>query len=118
MASSQEIDLRAILNGYADEVRDGLVKAQKNVAKETAEMVRARSPRKNGKYAADWAFKKSDNGQVVYNKSHYQLSHLLEFGHALRNGGRSQAFPHIKPAETFAINEFTKQAKQVIDNAK
>jgi hypothetical protein len=30
---------------------------------------------------------------------------LLEFGHALRNGGRTRAFPHIEPAEQAGIEQ-------------
>lgn len=112
------IDLRAILNGYADEVSKGLLKAQKTVAKETTDQIKSKAPKRTGAYASDWAFKRQRKGYTVYNRKHYQLTHLLEFGHALRNGGRSQAYPHIKPAENFAIKEYTKEAERVIKNVK
>lgn len=36
---------------------------------------------------------------IVWNEKHYQLTHLLEKGHATRDGGRTQAFKHIAPVE-------------------
>ena len=36
---------------------------------------------------------------VLYNKTDGALTHLLEHGHALRQGGRSPAIVHIQPVE-------------------
>lgn len=74
-----------------------------NGAKEAVELLHAKSPMKSGEYAAGWSYKPVQagpvKGYVVYNKDHYQLTHLLEKGHAKVNGGRVRAIPHIKPVE-------------------
>lgn len=51
---------------------------------------------------------------IVHNATHYQLTHLLEKGHAKVNGGRTRAFPHIGPVAEKAEDELIKNIQQFI----
>lgn len=87
-------------------------------AEEAAEMLRKGGPyrERTGKYTRDWTAGQREkrksiveiNGYTVYNKKNYQLTHLLEYGHQSRNGGRVKAFSHIAP-----VNE---QVGQMVAN--
>lgn len=48
--------------------------------------------------------------------SDYRLSHLLERGHALRNGGRARAFHFIERAKTPILESYIKKVEEVIKN--
>ena len=48
--------------------------------------------------------------------SDYRLSHLLEHGHALRNGGRTRGTHFIEKASTPIIEEYIKEVEEVIKN--
>ena len=70
-------------------------------------------------YNADWAktrqtSKKGVYSEVVHNRRHYQLAHLLENGHMLRNGKRSRAFEHIAPIAERAEGELLSTIKKHI----
>lgn len=73
------------------------------LAAEAVANLKKDSPKRTGKYAKDWARQTSyettrEKRDTVYNKKHYQLTHLLEHGHVKRNGtGRVKGIPHIGP---------------------
>lgn len=47
---------------------------------------------------------------------HYRLSHLLEYGHATRNGGRTIAYGFIEKAEKTAVTNFEKDIMEALKN--
>ena len=61
-------------------------------------------------YAKSWRTKTTKESSsaleiTVYSPTRYMLAHLLEHGHAMRNGGRVAAKVHIAPAEQDGIEE-------------
>ena len=97
--------LKDIIKEYSKEVQDVVNESIPDVAKDTVKELKRTSPKRpgGGAYAASWTsqIEKGRLGDeaIIYNKKHYQLTHLLEKGHAKVNGGRVNGIPHIKPAE-------------------
>ena len=113
------------MSNYSQEVIDGVKKAIDVVSKECNEEIKNHITFKEptGRYVKSFRLKKSfeDN----YNKrvtwyvanGEYRLTHLLENGHALNQGGRSKAYPHIKYGEELAQRRMEELAKEAIENA-
>lgn len=96
----------------------------KQVAKETVKELKATSPKRSGGYAASWTSGEKKKTQHAYERTvyaaapHYSVAHLLEKGHASRNGGRVSPQVHIQPAEQKAIESLQKKIKEKIEGAK
>ena len=111
---SIEQDLEKILKEYTEEVGEITNDVMKNASRGTVNELKSTSPKLSGDYARDWAVK-TERGAggsavfIVHNKKHYQLTHLLENGHIVRNQygtyGRVDGDGHIKDAEQNGINE-------------
>lgn len=109
------------LSIYYSNLVEGGKEAIDRVAKDTVAELKIKSPRRTGRYARSWKSTKVTGlsqfkyAKTVHNQEHYRLTHLLEYGHAKVNGGRTKEIPHIAPAETKAIEEiykaFTELAK-------
>lgn len=110
------------LEEYSAEVMEVTDKLVVEVAEGSVKKLKAESPKRKGKskhkYSKGWAYKldkgRLRTGAVVYGKKGtYNLAHLLEYGHATRNGGRNtKAIEHIKPVEEWAIKEFKERLER------
>ena len=92
------------LNEYAELADVSMKKAVRKTATAVKNEISANAPKKSGRYKKSWTARKTKENShtlemTVHSKDRYQIAHLLENGHALRNGGRARAFPHIAPAE-------------------
>lgn len=102
------------LKEYGDEVRDALEEAQKATAKDVVKELRAggdyETHATGNKYNKGWTStteaSRLGSVTVVHNTAVPGLAHLLEFGHAKRNGGRTRAFPHIAPVADSVEEKF------------
>ena len=110
-------DVQKILSEYAGSVKENLDEVTKTVAKKGAQMVRraaAGAVGGSGKYARGWTSKvesgRFGSSGVIYNKKP-GLPHLLEHGHANRNGGRTPGRPHIAAAAEQIVREFEEEVK-------
>lgn len=88
-----------------------------DVAKETVKELKTTSPKQKGKYKKGWkkkvTYENSVRKRTTICNSVYQLTHLLEKGHAKRNGGRVPAIPHIKPAEERAVANIERRLQEL-----
>lgn len=98
------------LEEYRDVTDEAVEKGVSETAKEAVQELRNAHPSGSGQYGS-WDKKYNKGWKVmqtkrdkryhkkatIHNATDYQLTHLLEKGHALRQGGRARAFPHIAP---------------------
>jgi hypothetical protein len=113
------------LKTYDQKVTDGVKKEIRQVSKECRQDIVTGSPAQTGDYKAGWRDKVayesySDIRVRIFNKTDYQLTHLLEHGHAGPGGiakGSARPFPHIGPAEQKAEQKLMKKVKVVVKKA-
>lgn len=132
MAADLRIDMDGLyiavgrmLEGYSAEISAELDEAADKISKEALQAVRAASPvhrgeitrkgkrRAPGTYKKGWKRKRMQGRYVIYN-TQPGLTHLLEHGHAKKNGGRTRPYPHIEANAEIAARKFEEQAKQIL----
>lgn len=113
------------LEKYRDVTEEAVEKGVSETAKEAVKELRNAHPSGSGKYGS-WDKKYNKGWKVmqtkrdkryhkkatIHNETDYQLTHLLEKGHALRQGGRAQAFPHIAPVAEKCEDELIQNIKK------
>lgn len=111
--------INGYLAEYGDDVRDAIEASSKKVAKEVVkELKQGGGFGGTGEFNKGWTSKTEQtrlgSGTVVYNKTQPGLAHLLEFGHAKQNGGRTRAFNFIAPINDSIEGKFVQAFEESI----
>lgn len=112
------------LEEYAEVSTEEFLEIAKEVAKEGAKKLKSVSPKgtgegKKGHYADGWGITVVTTSAtrfefVIHNKKKPGLTHLLENGHQMRQGGRARVFPHIADVEEWCIKEFERRTEEML----
>lgn len=114
-------EINSILESYGEDVAENVEEIATKVAKLGVKKLKEGGgyTERSGEYTKDWTYKnqskKNKALKIIHNRKHYQLTHLLEYGHAVKGGtgrsvtmGNSKAFPHIEPVEDEIVSAFYK----------
>lgn len=113
-----------LLLKYGDKINDEMDKILPKIVDKGVQELKQTSPRSKsgGKHYADqwtkkeWSGSRNYRGYTIHNKK-YQLTHLLENGHAKRNGGRVEGRPHIAPVEKEMIEDLIEGVTEAVKGA-
>ena len=126
MARTVRIDqlaqaINEALQEYADLAAEDMKSCIEDTGKTVRKDIAAAAPKDTGAYRKSWRTKKTyeDSTRLtvtVHSPKRYYLTHLLENGHAKRNGGRVSARPHIAPAEEKGEQQLTRELERKLAN--
>lgn len=112
-------EIMKLLEDYSGATAEGVKVAVSDAGKTVKKEIKANAPTGTGTYSKNWSVKKVKESSTslevtVYSPKRYWQAHLLEFGHALRQGGRARAFPHIADAEETGIRQLEQDIERCI----
>lgn len=121
-------DWNAFIKGVADigdDISKEFLKAEDEIAHKAVKDIRKSSASNfgNGAYAKGWKLEQNGFDFTVYNKDHYQLTHLLEHGHDMivvdafgkkKKVGRVNGRAHIAPIQEKAGEEIVKRIDKIV----
>ena len=131
MANDINTEIERVLTIYTEEINTKLRDITRESMRKLVKETKATAPRgrRNGQYkksitANYQGLKPSANGlkgqdinAIWYVRApDYRLTHLLAYGHATRNGGRTSANPFLQNAVNKVIPEYEQKVQEAISN--
>lgn len=115
------------LDNFKDVTEEACDKGVSETAKMAVKELRNAHPAGSGEYGSwdesynkGWKVmqtktdKRYHRKATIHNATDYQLTHLLEKGHATVNGGRTRSFQHIAPVADKCEDELLRTIKKYI----
>ena len=115
------------LKEFEDVTEEAVDKGVTETAKTALRSLRNAHPAGSGQYGSwdesynkGWKImqtkrdKRYHKKATIHNETDYQLTHLLEKGHALKGGGRTRSFTHIAPVAEKCDDELGRVIKKYI----
>lgn len=108
-------DIEKILEDYEDDTSNLTKEVVRKIGQKGVQALKSASGvfGGTGKYASGWSSKVEETRMgataTLHNAKLPGLPHLLEHGHAKRNGGRVSGRVHIKPVEDELEKAFTQE---------
>ena len=115
--------ITAQLNTFETAVREGMKKAVDETMDEMVKETKSTAQVRSGRYKSKIAATTGENTMMKYSKvwhvkaPNYRVAHLLDKGHALRNGGRYAGNQHVATAANHAVETFQRKLEEVIRDA-
>ena len=119
-------EIEKTLTEFVGVTEEACEKGVRETAKDAVEALRSSHPAGSGDYGSwdeynsGWKVMQTKTDRryhrkaTIHNQTHYQLTHLLEKGHALVKGGHTRAFPHIEPVAEKCEGDLVKNIKKYI----
>lgn len=114
-----------ILKEYREDIDGEMPSCVESAAKTTADIARAKATAFGGNKYRNGITVKITKGRLltsalIHNPKHYQLTHLLEYGHVVKVKGKvygkTRAFPHWAPAEEQGIRLLEYKIKKAVQS--
>lgn len=117
-------DFTDTILGYLDELGDEAVEANETALRSVAKDV-TKDLKKAGSFGGSGAYRKSIVSEIKKTRvgvsaeigagRYGGLTHLLEFGHAKKNGGRTTAFNFVAPINDSVEERYVKKMEELLN---